>query len=86
MCVAEVYGNKEKDDNVNILDKRNRKSENKQDRIIQIQEILFLYQIHVKYCSMTLCKMFFISIRSFNIQVSMEIHVSVGLKRLLQMN
>lgn len=52
MCVAEVYGNKEKDVNVNILDKRNRKSENKQDRIIQIQEILFLYQIHVKYCSM----------------------------------
>lgn len=83
MCVAEVYGNKEKDVNVNILDKRNRKSENKPDRIIQIQEILFLYQIHVKYCSY---KMFFISIRSFNIQVSMEIHVSVGLKRLLQMN
>lgn len=50
--VAEVYGNKEKDVNVNILDKRNRKSENKPDRIIQIQEILFLYQIHVKYCSM----------------------------------
>lgn len=80
MCVAEVYGNKEKNVNVNILDKWQKSGKQTRPNYSNTRDILFFISNTCKILFNVRCFSFQSDRFTFYIQVSMEIHVSVGLK------